>query len=123
MEQRRDTRTEADQPAWITIYGNVDTRVPGRVRNFSGRGIGIQIAQPVASGSALKIEIADSMLFGEVIYCRPEGHQYYIGVELDQAVNGLMALSRSVRDFNEALGLEKAHTMNHADREHQQQTC
>ena len=118
MEQRRDSRINGNEPAWITIYGQVDTQLPARVCNRSGRGIGLEMDEPACTGSALKIQIADSMLLGEVIYCRPEGPRFYVGVELDQAVNGLIALSRSVGDFTEALSLEKSHAVHHADREH-----
>jgi hypothetical protein len=123
MDQRRDARITGDQAAWITIYGKVDTRIPGRVRNISGRGVGVEVGEPVGTGSALKIEIADSMLLGEAIYCRPEGPCFYVGVELDQAVHSLVALCSSVRAFtDEPLRTEQTYAMHDADRQDQKQS-
>jgi hypothetical protein len=123
MEQRREERVESDHAAWVTIYGKADIRIPGWVRNRSGRGIGIEVGQAVGSGSALKIEFADSLLLGEAIYCRAEGQCFYVGVEIDQAVNGLIALGRSVRDFAGGMsGAEHAHAVHDTDRQNQKQS-
>jgi len=99
MEQRRDTRYEGSQAAWVTVYGEVDVRIPAKIRNISGRGVGLEVGEPVPTGSALKIEVSDSMLLGEAIYCRPEGDHYYVGIELDQALRSLMALSRNLGEL------------------------
>jgi hypothetical protein len=120
MEQRREPRIQDNQPAWITIYGPVDTRIPARVRNLSGRGVGLEVGQPVAVGSAVKIELPDSLLLGEVIYCRQAAQLFHVGLELDQAVNSLVALSQSVHEFAEGSGPQQTHAVNHADRQHQQ---
>jgi hypothetical protein len=120
MDQRRERRVEGNQSAWITIYGKVETRVPGCVRNVSGRGIGLEVAEPIGTGSALKIEAGDSMLLGEVIYCRPDGDRFYLGVELDQAVHSLIALGNSVREFVQIQsGAEHTYALSHADRQNQ----
>jgi hypothetical protein len=112
MEQRRETRVDGDQPAWITIYGKVDKRSPGRIRNISGRGMGMEVGEPVGTGSALKIEVGDVMLLGEVIYCRRDGQGYYIGIELDQAVHSLVVLGNSLREFGEpALRTQHAYAL------------
>src|SRR5215471_1249370 len=116
MHARRDARVEVDQAAWITIYGETDRRVRGRVRNTSGRGIGLEVGEPVGTGSALKIEVGDVMMLGEVIYCRTESEQYYLGVELDQAVHSLVALCSSVRGFaTDELRSEQSYAMHEAD--------
>jgi hypothetical protein len=123
MDQRRESRIDGNQEAWITIYGKVDLRIPGRVRNMSGRGIGLEVGAPVGTGNALKIEIGDSMLLGEVIHCRPEGKRFYVGVELDQALHGLVALCETVQDFSAVpSGIEHAYATHDADSQDQQQS-
>ncbi len=116
MEQRRDERIQFDRDAWITIYGNVERRIPGQVRNVSGRGIGLEVDEEVTPGSALKVEIGDVMMLGEVIYCSHDGLTYYLGIELDQAVHSLVALSTSVREFRaQNSGGEQAYAVHEAD--------
>ncbi len=99
MKQRRDTRFEADQPVWITIFGEPDISLPARVKNVSGRGIGLELDGPVAPGAVLKLELDDTLLLGEVIYCRQDATGYYIGVELEQSLAGLKELEIAVRGF------------------------
>ena len=101
MTQRCEPRFAAQQPVMVTIYGDPDLKMAARIRNISGRGIGLEFEVPVAPGTALKVELDDSLLLGEVIYCRSEGASYYAGVELEQAMNGLAELSRIVSAFAE----------------------
>ena len=99
MNQRRDARFATDQRVWITLYGKVDTRVQGHIRNISGRGIGLEVDLPIHTGTALKIELEDSLLLGEVIYCRQEKGGFYVGAELEQALHGLVELGEMLRRF------------------------
>jgi hypothetical protein len=122
MNQRRETRFEANQSAWITVFGDVDVRIPGRIRNVSGRGMSLEVAQPIGTGTALKVEASDSMLLGEVIYCRADGGRFYVGVELEQALHGLMELGEMLRGFaEEPLAPEHAHAVQETGGQDQQQ--
>jgi hypothetical protein len=121
MNERRESRFEADQPVWVTVYGAVDVRVQGRVRDFSGRGLGLEVAQPIYTGTALKLEIADSMLLGEAIFCRRDGECFYVGIELEQALHHLVDLSEMLRGFTEEpSGPEHAYTVHDAGGQDQQ---
>ena len=99
MNQRREPRLETLQSVWVTLFGEPDIRLPAHVKNVSPRGIGLAFPGPVAIGTALKIELEDSLLLGEVIYCREEEASFYVGVELEQALYGLGALAQAVRAF------------------------
>ena len=99
MNQRREPRFHLDQQLWITVFGEPDICLPARIKNVSPRGIGLELQGPLATGSALKIEIDDSLLLGEVIYCRDEEGAFYIGVEFEHALYGLGDLAHVVRDY------------------------
>jgi PilZ domain len=101
MNQRRELRFETEQSIWITLFGEPDIRLPARIKNVSARGIGIELEGPVAIGTALKIELDDSLLLGEVIYCREDEASYYVGVEIEQALRGLGDLAQAVRAFSD----------------------
>ena len=101
MNQRREPRFEVEQEIPITIFGEPDIRLPARIRNFSPRGIGLEMKGPVAAGSALKLELDDTLLLGEVIYCRDDGDSFYVGVELEQALYGLGELADALGSFTE----------------------
>ena len=99
MDQRREPRFEADQSIVVTILGEQPTRLAARVRNTSGRGLGLAMSRAVNPGAAIRIEIDDSVVLGEAVYCRGESEGYFIGVELDQVLVGLTELSRRLSAF------------------------
>src|ERR1039457_2232499 len=105
MNQRREPRFEANQCVWVTLFGEPDIRLPARIKNVSVRGIGFELQGPVAIGTALKVELDDALLLGEVIYCRPDSDKdeasFYVGVELEQALCGLGDLAETLRAFSE----------------------
>jgi len=76
--------------------------MPGRIRNASGRGMGLAVAQPIGVGALLQIA-ADSLLPGEVIDCRMDGDGFYVGVEREQALHGLAELAEMVRQYAEEI--------------------
>jgi hypothetical protein len=127
MNQRRETRLQADQSVAVTLFGDPVIRLSGRVRNVSGRGIGLELDVPVAAGTALKVELEDALLLGEVIYCRTDEASYYVGVELEHALNGLAELSRIVSAFNDAIAVsgsspQRAHAVAEGGHQSQQQS-
>ena len=120
MSQRRDSRIDTDQPIQITVFGRPDIQMTARVKNISGRGLGLEVASPIAIGSALKIMLEDSILLGEVIYCRDQGSTHYVGIELEQALRGLAELATALRSFSdESSGAEQSHTVQDARKQYQ----
>lgn len=117
MEQRREPRFLAEQPVLVTVLGKHEIMEPARVRDASGRGLGLEMAIPVPTGAALKIEFEDSILLGEAMYCRDEKGSYFVGVELEQALCGLAELGRTLREFaEEASGVECTYAVKYRSR-------
>jgi hypothetical protein len=100
MEQRREPRFQTDQAIVVTIMGDPEIRMDARVKNASGRGLGLMVGAAVTPGAAIRIEIDDSIVLGEAIYCRGEGGGHFVGVELDQVLVGLMELGRILEGFS-----------------------
>jgi hypothetical protein len=103
MNQRRETRFMANQSVTITLFDEVDIRITGTIRNISGTGIGLELDRPVRPGTALKVDLDDGPMLGEVIYCHQEEWSYYAGVELEHSLSGLGELSRIVEAFDRAI--------------------
>jgi hypothetical protein len=96
MDSRQEPRLEIDQEISLTLLGAAETAIPARIVNVSGKGIGLESSRPLPPGSALKIELADTLLLGEVVYCRERGARYQVGIALEQALyntRGLAALA------------------------------
>ena len=99
MDQRREPRFQANQSVIVTVLTEQPTRVVARVRNASGRGLGLLVPCRVEPGAPIRIEIEDSIVLGEAIYCRPEQDGCFVGVELDQVLVGLTELGRHLSAF------------------------
>jgi hypothetical protein len=101
MNERREPRFKAGQSVWITLFGEPDIQLYARIRNLSAHGIGLELLCPVATGAALKINLEDWLILGEVIFCRADKASYYVGVELEQALCGLAELAQSLSAFSD----------------------
>ena len=122
MNQRCETRYGSGQRVWATIFGKPDVRVPARIRNASGRGLGLEVEMAIPAGAALKIEVLDGFLLGEAIYCHAEGPAFYVGVELEQALYGLARLGEMMREFDgERSGAEQEYAVHYAHGQNDQQ--
>jgi hypothetical protein len=106
MDKRREPRFETDQPVVLTILTEPQTRMEARVRNASGRGLGLMSSGPVPPGAPLRIEIDDAIVLGEAIYCREDTGGHFLGVELDQVLVGLTELARNLAAFAPELELD-----------------
>jgi hypothetical protein len=114
MNQQREPRLAAEQPVLVTVLGKHEIMQLAKVRDASGRGLGLEMAIPVPTGAALKIEFEDSILLGEAMYCRSEQGSYFVGVELEQALRGLRELDRTLREFAEdASGVQHPYAVKH----------
>jgi len=94
MDQRREPRFESDQSVVLNILTEPPVRMAARVKNASGRGLGLVTPAPVAAGAAIRIELEDAVVLGEAIYCRSDEDGHFVGVELDQVLVGLTELGR-----------------------------
>src|SRR4051812_43252262 len=112
MDQRRESRFQVNQRVRVTVLEPARAGIEGKIRNASGRGIGIEMPERLATGDAVKIDLDDSFLLGEVIYCRADGNGWYAGIELEHALFGLAALAATLSDFSESRsGSEHAYAL------------
>ena len=107
MDKRREPRFRADQPVAVTVLSEPAMRLEGRVVNVSGRGLGLITPIPLPPGAAIRIELDDSMVLGEAIYCRRDGDGHFIGVELDQVLVGLTELSRNLAALSAEMAVDR----------------
>ena len=97
MDSRSQPGLETDEPVHVTVLGECDTKFLGRITNSSTRGIGLRIDRLVPLGSAVKVEWGQTLLLGEVRYCRPEGDGFTIGLDLEHALYHTEELARLAR--------------------------
>ena len=101
MDERRDFRFETNQLISLTILGkhsqDADVRITAFMVNVSGRGISLSTKFNVPIGSAVRLDVKDNILLGEVCHSRQSGPLEFIcGVRLEQALTAVGDLSRLV---------------------------
>jgi hypothetical protein len=70
--------------------------VPATLKNLSGRGLRLITGCAIQLGTAVRIDINDSVLLGEVCYCSSTPDGLVCGVQLEQALNSVGDLTRLV---------------------------
>lgn len=93
MDMRREHRFPTNQGVRFTELGTGAAAVAAQLVNFSATGASIIVAREVRLGTALRIEWGSTLLFGTVIHCTPQGRDFSLGVELEDARYGKRAKS------------------------------
>jgi hypothetical protein len=100
MGQRRDFRFDTNQPVGVTILGGAsqdDTHLKGCMVNLSGRGLSLTTESGIPVGSAVRIDVNDNILLGEVCHSRQTGQSGFVcGVQLEQGLTSVEDLARLV---------------------------
>ena len=121
MNQRRQPRFVPDQPVEVIAFGPPESSMQGTVHNACGRGVGLELPAPVPTGSAIKLNLEDAFFRGEAISCREQGGSWYVRVELEHALCGLVELAAALQEFREdPLSGQHSNAVQHAQREHRQ---
>jgi len=85
---------EADTPVDVTLLGECETKLSGRITNYSNYGLDLTLDQRVPIGAAIKVEWNHTLLLGEVVHCRQEGDGFTVGLELEHALYNTAELAR-----------------------------
>ena len=93
MERRTEPRLIEEQSVQVTLLGDHPQSFCGKTLDASGRGLRLATVQHIPAGSALKLEMDDSILLAEVCYCVPSSEGFVSGLKVDQALRGLTALA------------------------------
>ena len=67
MDCRNEPRLETDYPVTVTLLSDPRISVPGRIVNYSGTGLCLDLASPLTPGAALMVEVEDTLFLGEAV--------------------------------------------------------
>ena len=85
-DRRREPRFSTNRPAELVLLSENDERLPIQMVEVSGSGVRFIVQRPVTADTAVRIDMEDSILLGEVCYCTPEGEDHICGVRLEQGL-------------------------------------
>ncbi len=96
MERREDVRFPAQIGVQFTILGGTPEHWLGWVRDISDGGLRLGTQEPLEPGSFIRIELDDTILFGEVRYSCPWMGGSVAGIRVEQVLAGDSDLSKLV---------------------------
>ena len=93
-----EIRYQPDQPVRLNVLGGISPRVmAASMAHLSGRYAELSVAEVIASDAAVKIELDDSMLLGEVVACTSrDGGGYVARIQVVEAIPSMSDLARLV---------------------------
>jgi hypothetical protein len=97
MDQRFDQRYPADLQVVLRDLDSPDSPSSGTISDISKSGLCVVSPAGLAAGAVVKIEWADSSLFGFVIYSKPDHASFRIGIEVQRVLIGGTDLSQLLR--------------------------
>jgi hypothetical protein len=92
VERRQELRWEAGEDVVLTILGEAGGKLAAKVVNISGNGLCLEVDRTIGTGALVRVDFADALLLGEVVYCRPVSGNTQIGVKLEHALHHMQDL-------------------------------
>lgn len=90
MERRMEERFEVEFEAKVTAKRQSSI---GRVSNISESGISVDLPFQLTPGDTVQLEMADSTVFGQVIYAHPGEAFFRTGIQASRVALGSTSLA------------------------------
>jgi len=99
MDSRLFERHAAHFHLTVTRVAPREPSMRGRVYDISKAGICAVLPRQLAPGDLVELEMADSLLFGHVIFCNPQSAEFRTGIEVERVLLGDTDLSRILQNL------------------------
>jgi hypothetical protein len=91
-----DIRYQPEQPIRLNVLGSSPRPVAAKVVQMSGKRIEVSTGEAIPCGTAIKIEMEDSLLLGEITACAPGQGEFRALVVVREAIPSMSNLARLV---------------------------
>jgi hypothetical protein len=104
MERRSHERYQVQFGATVTVVGDRGRSAVGRVSDISKSGLSVGLPFQLTAGEMVEIKIADSKVYGHVVYSRRDNSEFRTGIQVIQVLLGATGLASVLgRVLNESL--------------------
>jgi hypothetical protein len=86
MERRKYIRFTSDQQAVIVLLEQERCCLAGKIKDFSERGLRVEVPEKLRIGALVKIEVSDALLFGEVMHIQSQEAQFLAGFRIEEVL-------------------------------------
>jgi hypothetical protein len=97
--ERFDKRYPASLDILLTGLTDPSQVSKGRVSDISRYGLCVVLPIRFTPGALVKLEFADSTLFGYIVYSNPDGVEFRSGIEVERVLLGETGLARLLRSI------------------------
>jgi hypothetical protein len=87
LDLRKESRFPVDESATVTIEGEPETVMAGRIVDASESGLGLVLETPLRCASKVRVDVNSNSFPGTVSYCLPKGEKHAVGVKLSQQLH------------------------------------
>jgi len=99
MDQRFDVRYAASLDILLTALTDPTQVCRGRISDLSKSGLSVILPVHFAPRSLVKLDFADSTLFGYVVHSIPQEEAFRTGIEVERVLLGGTDLSRLLHNL------------------------
>jgi hypothetical protein len=86
MNRRSRTRFRTDITAIVTCSDAPGEQIRARLADLSVHGLSLIVNKELSIGSAAKVQWGDVVFVGELIYCKPQGKEFLVGLKVEEPV-------------------------------------
>ena len=87
-------------PVQVTVLDELPVKLDGHVVNMSGGGFRLLTTEKIRHNAAVRVDMADAVLLGEVCYCTlDESGHYAVGLESQQILSHTSDLARLMQSL------------------------
>ena len=91
-----EIRFQPNQPVRLSVLSGLPQTLTASIVHLNGRDARLQAPHHIPAGSAIRIDLDDSMLLGEITGCISEQDLFGIQVNITEAIPSMSDLSRLV---------------------------
>ena len=93
-ERRQEPRHSISRPVKVTVLGPSGLESDGQLLNLSSRGAAILLDRELPCDSAVRVDIDNALLLGEVRWCLREAASFTVGVSVEHWLPNLQELGK-----------------------------
>lgn len=115
MDRRQSPRLPAEDSVVLTCLSADPTPSAPRAARIVERsdyGMRIEITEPIAPSTLVRLDLADTLVLGEVAWCAKVGDHHEIGLRMEQSLQHLGDLRRLVSSL---LGLGNPRSLDQSE--------
>ena len=96
VQRKMEIRFQPDQPVRLSILSDVPQAITAFIISLNGRNAVLRVPQAIPAGSAIRLDLDDSMLIGEISGCAAGEEHFEIQFHIKEAIPSMSDLARLV---------------------------